>query len=232
MNSKSCRELETLLRDLARQPQAMEPAATLAMEARLRAAFREHWSAAANPVRPAFETASRKLPLWAAGAAATIVLSLGIMLLQQGPSGAVAEPSAGATQSVADSHPTESAAVPVMRRPEAAGENPSATSAPRRIDWRAVDASQAAEGPVAVSVPAIPPTPLRPASQFRSGFVPLFNGGDPQLLEAGQVWRVEMPRGALQSVGMPVVEESRTGRIQVDILLGEDGIARAIRLVQ
>jgi hypothetical protein len=31
---------------------------------------------------------------------------------------------------------------------------------------------------------------------------------------------------------MPVVEESRAGRVQVDILLGEDGIARAIRLVQ
>jgi hypothetical protein len=51
-------------------------------------------------------------------------------------------------------------------------------------------------------------------------------------MEAGQVWRVEMPRGALQSVGMPVAEESRAGRVQVDILLGEDGIARAIRLVQ
>jgi hypothetical protein len=71
-----------------------------------------------------------------------------------------------------------------------------------------------------------------PAGQARSEFVPLFYGGDPQLIESAQVWRVEMPRAALQSVGLPVAEESLSSRVQVDILLGEDGIARAIRLVQ
>ena len=63
------------------------------------------------------------------------------------------------------------------------------------------------------------------------GFVPLFYGGDPGLLETGQVLRVELPTGVLESFGIPVHEELRARRVRADLLVGEDGTARAIRFV-
>jgi hypothetical protein len=62
-------------------------------------------------------------------------------------------------------------------------------------------------------------------------FVPLLYGGDPGLMETGQVLRVELPTRVLESFGIPVQEELRTQRVRADLLVGEDGIARAIRFV-
>jgi len=197
-----------------------------AMDARLLAAFRKHSRDRANR-RPVFRLFARRPAAWAAGAAAIVILSLGValgvVLMGRQPSETPVEPRATPTTSLAN--------------PEAAGPNPSVADAARPLGPRPANNPPAADATRADSPSAVVrPDPEQAASerpaQAGSGFVPLFYGGDPQLLETGQVWRVEMPRAALQSVGMPVVEESRAGRIQVDILLGEDGIARAIRLVQ
>jgi hypothetical protein len=194
------------------------------VEARLLAAFREH-SRDRSKRRPVVQLAARTPLSWVAGSAAIIILSLGvalgIVLMGRQPSEAPVEPPVTPAASLpnppaAEPSPTADPARPFGQRP--VNVPPSADATP-------------AGSPVAMARPAAEQSDLQPP-QVGSGFVPLFYGGDPQLLEAGQVWRVEMPRSALQSVGMPVVEESRAGRIQVDILLGEDGIARAMRLVQ
>jgi hypothetical protein len=44
--------------------------------------------------------------------------------------------------------------------------------------------------------------------------------------------RVELPRSALASFGIPVNAERAGGRVKADVLLGEDGTARAIRFVR
>ncbi|HVF41535.1 MAG TPA: hypothetical protein VM936_00895 [Pyrinomonadaceae bacterium] len=44
--------------------------------------------------------------------------------------------------------------------------------------------------------------------------------------------RVELPRSALSSFGIPVNAERADGRVKADVLLGEDGTARAIRFVR
>jgi hypothetical protein len=44
--------------------------------------------------------------------------------------------------------------------------------------------------------------------------------------------RVELPRSALASFGIPVNADSAGGRVKADVLLGEDGTARAIRFVR
>jgi len=44
--------------------------------------------------------------------------------------------------------------------------------------------------------------------------------------------RVELPRSALASFGMPVGAEPAGGRVKADVLLGEDGVARAIRFIR
>ncbi|HEV7890319.1 MAG TPA: hypothetical protein VGP08_06755 [Pyrinomonadaceae bacterium] len=44
--------------------------------------------------------------------------------------------------------------------------------------------------------------------------------------------RVELPRSALASFGIPVNADRAGGRVKADVLLGEDGTARAIRFVR
>ena len=50
--------------------------------------------------------------------------------------------------------------------------------------------------------------------------------------EGTRLVRVELPRSALSSFGIPVNGEQAGGRVKADVLLGEDGTARAIRFVQ
>jgi hypothetical protein len=63
-------------------------------------------------------------------------------------------------------------------------------------------------------------------------FIPLLQGGQFAPAEGGHLVRVEMPRSALASFGLPVNAEAAGGRVKADVLLGEDGIARAIRFVR
>lgn len=65
-----------------------------------------------------------------------------------------------------------------------------------------------------------------------SEFVSLLYGGDPMLKDSGPVVRVEVSGAVLQSLGFPIAGEPSTRRIQADLLLGQDGLARAIRFVQ
>jgi hypothetical protein len=50
--------------------------------------------------------------------------------------------------------------------------------------------------------------------------------------DGGHVVRVELPRSAMASFGLPVNFERAGGRVKADVLLGDDGIARAIRFVR
>jgi hypothetical protein len=50
-------------------------------------------------------------------------------------------------------------------------------------------------------------------------------------LDRGQVMRVRLPRQSLRSLGIPVNEERMFERVPADLLMGEDGLARAIRFV-
>jgi hypothetical protein len=87
----------------------------------------------------------------------------------------------------------------------------------------------AEEPPAGAVEPA--PAAVRPvrASQRDGLFFPLLYGDDLSGLEAGRVVRVRLPGTALASFGVPVSEERRTERVEAEVLLGEDGLARAIR---
>ncbi|MEP6637699.1 MAG: hypothetical protein ABJB97_13325, partial [Acidobacteriota bacterium] len=52
------------------------------------------------------------------------------------------------------------------------------------------------------------------------------------LQDGGQVVRVELPRTALASFGLPVNLNRANERVKADVLVGTDGQARAIRFVQ
>ncbi len=49
--------------------------------------------------------------------------------------------------------------------------------------------------------------------------------------ERGELWRVRLPASAMRSVGLPVAEEHLNDIVQADVMVGEEGLARAIRFV-
>lgn len=70
------------------------------------------------------------------------------------------------------------------------------------------------------------------AQEIATEFIPLMQGAPYQPADGSHLVRVELPRSALASFGLPVGAESPGGRVKADVLLGEDGIARAIRFVR
>ncbi|HYY57036.1 MAG TPA: hypothetical protein VE842_06855 [Pyrinomonadaceae bacterium] len=70
------------------------------------------------------------------------------------------------------------------------------------------------------------------ASDIATDFIPLTYGGGMNGLDSGRVVRVELPRSALARFGLPVNAERAGEPVKADVLLGEDGLARAIRFVR
>jgi hypothetical protein len=68
-------------------------------------------------------------------------------------------------------------------------------------------------------------------SEYATAFVPLPYADDTNTLDGGSVVRVVLSRPALASLGMPVTDLGATDRIPADIVLSEDGVPQAIRLV-
>ena len=61
-------------------------------------------------------------------------------------------------------------------------------------------------------------------------FYPLVNPAPP--FERGQLLRVEVPASAMRMVGLPVHAERLSDPVQADVLVGEEGLPRAIRFVK
>jgi hypothetical protein len=89
-------------------------------------------------------------------------------------------------------------------------------------------------GPVAVEPvkPRLKQANPRPAEEDAlAGFIALVPGNPFGGEEASRLVRVKLPRSALVSFGLPVNGERVSERVDADVLLGEDGSPRAIRLV-
>ncbi|MBI1766531.1 MAG: hypothetical protein HYR56_34420 [Acidobacteria bacterium] len=63
-------------------------------------------------------------------------------------------------------------------------------------------------------------------------FFPLREGEDLAALESMGMLRVALPGSALGEVGLPVAPDSANTSVKADVVLGEDGLARAIRFVR
>ena len=51
-------------------------------------------------------------------------------------------------------------------------------------------------------------------------------------LGRGEILRVQVPAATMRAVGLPVSEDHLADRIQADVLVGEEGLPRAIRFVK
>jgi hypothetical protein len=66
--------------------------------------------------------------------------------------------------------------------------------------------------------------------EVMTDFFPLMDSAPP--FERGQILRVQLPAAAMRTVGLPVREDHLADPIQADVLVGEEGIPRAIRFVR
>jgi hypothetical protein len=67
--------------------------------------------------------------------------------------------------------------------------------------------------------------------EYATSFVPLPYADDLSALDDGAVVRVEMPRAALASFGLPVAAMESDGTVRADLIVSADGTPQAIRLV-
>jgi hypothetical protein len=65
-----------------------------------------------------------------------------------------------------------------------------------------------------------------------SSFYPLPEAEALPAVENAMVVRVQLPVSSLQLMGVPVGEERADASVQAELLLGQDGLARAVRLAQ
>ncbi len=77
-----------------------------------------------------------------------------------------------------------------------------------------------------------PESAVSPDEEIVTDFMPLTYDGSFAQIDDGQLVRVELPRSALHSFGLPVSAERGGERVKADVLLGHDGVARAIRFVR
>ena len=72
--------------------------------------------------------------------------------------------------------------------------------------------------------------PVPANREVMTDFIPVVY--DPEPIERGRIVRVRLPRSALADLGLPMNEQHAEEPIKADVLLGEDGLARAVRFVR
>jgi len=90
------------------------------------------------------------------------------------------------------------------------------------------------EKPKPAPVPVVVEQAVAPAveEEADAGFYPLPEAEALPSVESAMVVRVQLPVSSLELMGVPIGEERADTSVQADILLGQDGLARGVRLVQ
>jgi hypothetical protein len=78
--------------------------------------------------------------------------------------------------------------------------------------------------------PMTKPQTARKEREVVTDFIPVVY--DPEPVEHGRMVRVRLPRSALSAFGLPMNEQRAEETILADVVLGEDGLARAVRFVK
>lgn len=206
------------------------------LEATLLAAFRERdkviqFKPAAQPAH----RGGRQQWRWAASVAAGLAMlfvALAALRLQQQPP---AQP-----QSVAKAH--DSKPMKLASWPSLESENePAVLTPPRgpqpafqRVSNRArnsINVINRGRDPIE-RMPVATTAANTTAEDIATDFIPLTYGAELNSLDSGRVVRVELPRAAMARFGLPVNAERASEPVKADVLLGDDGLAQAIRFIR
>ena len=214
------------LRSLAEKTKAARP--RLDLEDKLLAAFRERTSV----VSVSASTGYRRY--WVAAVAAVLSLAVGLAAWRwygaSVPRKAEQASSRDFAPSAGSSKRDESTVAKAGQTP---APKPPIVSAPRKFQRRPKPGTRAAQPDVAKRslkplAPAMPPV----TKEVVTHFVSLGYGSALDLQDGAQMVRVELPRSALARFGLPMNMDRADERITADVLVGADGLARAIRFVQ
>ena len=174
----------------------------------------------------------------AATAAAAAAVALAVLIPRQSTT-RTAGPAAVAAGTAAAGTATPPAGARLnIRENDARGGSDAQTDENNAVAPRAFGQRQPVRAPVVYASTGgarRPPSPRAVAAaepEVTTEFFPLAHGGGLASGEGGHIVRVELPRTALASFGLPVNVETAGGRVRADVLLGEDGTARAIRFVR
>lgn len=201
----------------------------------LMAAFAVHHAApAAAPVAEIVPFPSRsRTAYWMMAVAAAVILALALFLPLRGWFSPAANHTAQETPAPeAPVTPKNEIALPavVPNKTNAPANNVAANDpkpvAPARATRRSNVVQPKTESIVANSELVAKNTELT------SGFIPLTYLDTATAAENGVVLRVEVSRDKLAAMGLPLNLDRSGETIKADIILGDDGVARAIRLVQ
>lgn len=71
-----------------------------------------------------------------------------------------------------------------------------------------------------------------PDSDALTGFIPLTHLSSSTAMQSGQVIRVRLPLSAFLALGLPVSPEHADDLVNAELVVGDDGVQRAVRLVR
>lgn len=237
-HAASCARCAALLSEQRRLSVALKALATCAeenrstqrIEAALRAEFRHHHARSISPgvskregtiIQSTFQILGNR---WAFALSAILIAVTGVVVtgrflkkqnvtpLIQSQQQPAVQPSAPRRPVVATAHPQ-----PFSTHPAARGAARQRGSAPRAMARSRPSPAQAQDF----------------SHERAANFYPLPYGSGLGLEEGWQMVRVNMPVSALISLGVPMTNGGLSDHyVQADVVLGGDGMARAIRFVQ
>ncbi len=187
----------------------------------LLAAFAAHQQTTSAPGNVVPISSRRKLGWWAAAAvaaAAAIVFAVMLPVWKGAPTTNPQPSVAVKTPPVETPRDTPRAIKPVV--PRGTNEAFHATIATERRVFRAK--------PRRVITPDTNETVARNTSEY----IPLTYLASATAMDTGTIVRVQLSRAALMRLGLPISVEGSSDSIRADVVIGDDGVARAIRLVQ
>jgi hypothetical protein len=234
-------ELSESLRSLAEQMQAFQ--APPHVEAQLLAAQRTRTQSLAIRMNQ-----PRRL-YWVTAVAALLLLVVGIIVwrgrpINEPPVSTAVKSDKGLVQEAGSARGTQSGLAPVGVKStilSSSGAEDPANTPPKRVSHKSLRsvrrfaaaqlAKRIREERAIKEQQAALAANAGPAEVF-TDFVPVGYGSAMDLQEGGQLVRVELPRLALANFGLPVNMDRVDERVKADVLVGPDGLARAIRFVK
>ena len=208
---QSTRELAAALEALARADEPLQ--APLEVEDRVRLAFKIEIRKRLRPSRVA----------WALAAAAALALAFGAGVLWH----RLAAPSLGQKPGQTRGLPNEQfAAIPAP-----AASQPEPAQAVKPKPSRQTPNGRGLRHRPVKKTPTAPRQPEVLPDQEMAGFLPLPFADREEPLEAGEIVRIQLSETSLGLLGVPVSEPASSQPVTADVVLGQDGTARAIRFV-
>jgi hypothetical protein len=229
-HTEGCEHCLARLRDEEKLTRGLQMLAA-EMELKLREAFRTRHVAA--PVAVNSSGDSSRSRYWLVAVAAMLLVALGVAAMWWR--------SESPQQTVAEKTPSKRVETPIVPADPGGPQESLGPTQPgsQHVQYRAGNEAPKRPAPKANkrnSVTRKPEAQLanHATSEIATDFMPL-SGGDMNtvvLQDGGQIIRVRLRRSELLRFGFPVNMERYNENVKADVLVGVDGLARAIRFVQ